>query len=58
MTARLLLATRNPKKLDELRRILAPRMSVEVLGLADVPSFDEVPESGATRQSCWLIRNA
>ena len=37
MTARLLLATRNGKKLDELRRILQPRMPVEVLGLADVP---------------------
>jgi XTP/dITP diphosphohydrolase len=56
MTARLLLATRNPKKLDELRRILAPRMSVEVLGLADVPAFDEVPESGATFAENALIK--
>ncbi len=56
MTARLLLATRNPKKLDELRRILAPRMSVEVLGLSDVPAFDEVPESGATFAENALIK--
>ncbi|MDQ1744105.1 MAG: XTP/dITP diphosphohydrolase [Pseudonocardiales bacterium] len=56
MTARLLLATRNAKKLDELRRILAPRMAVEVLGLADVPAFDEVPESGATFAENALIK--
>lgn len=56
MTARLLLATRNPKKLDELRRILAPQMPVEVLGLADVPAFDEVPESGASFAENALIK--
>jgi XTP/dITP diphosphohydrolase len=56
MTARLLLATRNPKKLDELRRILAPLMPVEVLGLADVPAFDEVPESGASFAENALIK--
>lgn len=56
MTTRLLLATRNTKKLDELRRILAPRMAVEVLGLADVPAFDEVPESGATFAENALIK--
>jgi XTP/dITP diphosphohydrolase len=45
----LLLATRNPKKLAELRRILAPALpELEVLGLDDVESYDEVPESGAT----------
>lgn len=56
MTARLLLATRNRKKLDELRRILAPQMPVEVLGLADVPAFDEVPESGASFAENALIK--
>jgi XTP/dITP diphosphohydrolase len=56
MTARLLLATRNAKKLEELRRILAPRMQVQVLGLADVPAFDEVPESGATFADNALIK--
>ena len=56
MTARLLLATRNAKKLEELRRILAPQMPVEVLGLADVPAFDEAPESGATFADNALIK--
>ena len=56
MTARLLLATRNGKKLDELRRILQPQMPVEVLGLADVPAFDEVPESGASFAENALIK--
>ncbi|HEY0165823.1 MAG TPA: RdgB/HAM1 family non-canonical purine NTP pyrophosphatase [Jatrophihabitans sp.] len=56
MTARLLLATRNRKKLDELRRILAPQMPVEVLGLADVPTFEEVPESGASFAENALIK--
>ncbi|HEV2888051.1 MAG TPA: RdgB/HAM1 family non-canonical purine NTP pyrophosphatase [Jatrophihabitans sp.] len=56
MTARLLLATRNTKKLDELRRILTPLMPVEVLGLADVPAFDEVPESGASFAENALIK--
>jgi XTP/dITP diphosphohydrolase len=56
MTARLLLATRNAKKLDELRRILQPHMPVEVLGLADVPAYDEAPESGATFAENALIK--
>lgn len=45
MTA-LLLATRNAKKLAELRRIVGDQ--VEVLGLDDVPAFPELPETGAT----------
>lgn len=50
MTARLLLATRNPAKLAELRRILTAEGigGVEVLGLADVPAFPQAPETGAT----------
>ncbi len=56
MTAQLLLATRNAKKLTELRRILAPHLPVEVLGLADLPAFDEVPESGATFADNALIK--
>ncbi len=48
--ARLLLATRNPHKLVELRRILASSdlCGVQVLGLEDVPPFAEVPETAAT----------
>jgi XTP/dITP diphosphohydrolase len=45
-----LLATRNPGKLAELRRMLvaADVAGVRVLGLADVPEFPEEPETGAT----------
>jgi XTP/dITP diphosphohydrolase len=44
---KVLLATRNPGKLAELRRMLADG-PFEVLGLADVPEFPEAPETGAT----------
>ncbi len=44
---KVLLATRNPGKLAELRRMLADG-PVEVVGLADVPDFPEAPETGAT----------
>ncbi|MCI2423523.1 RdgB/HAM1 family non-canonical purine NTP pyrophosphatase [Saccharopolyspora sp. K220] len=47
---RVLLATRNQKKLVELRRILAAEgvTGLQVVGLADVPPFPEAPETGAT----------
>ena len=48
---RVLLATRNAHKLGELQRILdamTPPVGLDVIGLGDVPPFDEVPESGAT----------
>jgi len=44
----LVLATHNPKKLAELRRILEPAVDVHVLGLDDLPPYEEAPESGAT----------
>jgi XTP/dITP diphosphohydrolase len=44
----LLLATRNPGKLVELRRMLADLPGLRVLGLADVAEFPEAPETGAT----------
>jgi XTP/dITP diphosphohydrolase len=50
---RLLLATRNPKKLVELRRILS---SFEVVGLDDVPAYPEVPETGATFADNALLK--
>lgn len=54
---RVLLASRNAKKLDELRRILAPALPrVEVVGLDDVPDYPEVPESGATFAANALIK--
>lgn len=43
---RILLATRNSKKLAELQRILGDQATI--LGLADVPEFPEEPETGAT----------
>ncbi|MCR6481889.1 RdgB/HAM1 family non-canonical purine NTP pyrophosphatase [Amycolatopsis sp. OK19-0408] len=44
---KLLLATRNAKKLGELRRILASEgiSGLEVIGLSDVPAFPEAPET-------------
>jgi XTP/dITP diphosphohydrolase len=54
---RILLASRNAKKLAELRRILAPALpDVEVVGLDDVPPYAEVPESGATFEDNALIK--
>ncbi|HZY76787.1 MAG TPA: RdgB/HAM1 family non-canonical purine NTP pyrophosphatase [Jatrophihabitantaceae bacterium] len=54
---RILLASRNAKKLAELRRILAPELpALEVLGLDDVPAYDEVPETGATFADNALIK--
>ncbi len=53
----LLLASRNPKKLVEMRRIVAAAVpGVDVLGLDDVPAYDEVPESGATFADNALIK--
>jgi XTP/dITP diphosphohydrolase len=55
--SRLLLASRNPKKLVELRRILTPAVpDLSVLGLDDVEHYDEVPESGATFADNALIK--
>jgi XTP/dITP diphosphohydrolase len=55
-TPRVLLATRNAKKLAELRRILAPVVEVELVGLDDVPAYDEVPEDGATFSDNALLK--
>jgi XTP/dITP diphosphohydrolase len=54
----LLLATRNAKKLVELRRILATEgiSGIEVLGLADVPEYPEAPETGATFEENALAK--
>jgi XTP/dITP diphosphohydrolase len=57
VSTRVLLASRNAKKLAELRRILAPALpDVEVIGLDDVERYDEVPESGATFADNALIK--
>jgi XTP/dITP diphosphohydrolase len=55
--ARVLLATRNAKKLDELRRILVVASpELELVGLDDVPEYQEVPESGLTFAENALIK--
>ena len=52
-----LLASRNPKKLAELQRILAPVVpELVIVGLDDVPAYHEVPESGATFADNALIK--
>lgn len=58
--SRVLLATRNQKKLVELRRILEAEgvTGVEVIGLADVPEFPEAPETGATFEENALAKAA
>lgn len=47
---RLLVASRNTKKLEEMRRIIdrAGIEGVEAVGLDEVPPFTEAPENGAT----------
>ncbi len=52
--SRILLATRNGKKLAELQRILGDH--VQVLGLADVPEYPEEPETGATFEENALAK--
>lgn len=51
------LATRNGKKLAEMRRILAEHVAdVEVLGLDDVAPYDEPPETEPTFAGNALIK--
>jgi XTP/dITP diphosphohydrolase len=46
---RVLLASRNHKKLEALRRILVrSAVPVELVGLDEVPAYQEVPETGLT----------
>jgi XTP/dITP diphosphohydrolase len=52
---RVLLATRNDAKLAELRRIVAA-LGVDVVGLADVPAYEEAPETGATFAENALVK--
>ncbi|WP_176475125.1 non-canonical purine NTP pyrophosphatase [Dietzia natronolimnaea] len=58
MTVRLLVASRNAKKLAELRRVLdsAGIDGIEPIGLDEVPDFPEEPEDGATFKDNALIK--
>ena len=56
------LASRNPKKIEEMRRILAESMSdhggpdIEVVGLDDVPAYDEPVEDQPTFEGNALLK--
>lgn len=55
--SRLLLATRNAKKLVELRRIVHPLLpDLQVIGLTDVPDYPEAPETGATFEENAMLK--
>ncbi|PHV64538.1 non-canonical purine NTP pyrophosphatase [Williamsia muralis] len=58
MAQRLLVASRNSKKLAELRRVLerAGISGLEVVGLDEVPEYDEAPEAGATFEENALAK--
>jgi XTP/dITP diphosphohydrolase len=55
---RLLVASRNAKKLAELRRVLdgAGLSGLTLVSLNDVPAFDEAPETGATFEDNALAK--
>jgi len=54
---RLLLATRNPKKLVELRRLASAELrDVDVVGLDDVQPFDEPAETEPTFEGNALLK--
>ena len=55
---RLLVASRNRKKLAELRRVLdaAALTGLTLVSLDDVPPFDEAPETGATFEDNALAK--
>jgi XTP/dITP diphosphohydrolase len=59
VTARLLLATANPKKLVELQRILDSALGaggIQLVGLGDFPGYPDVPETGLTFGENALIK--
>jgi XTP/dITP diphosphohydrolase len=54
---RVFLASRNPKKIEEMRRILAEHVpDVEVLGLDDLAPYDEPAETEATFEGNALLK--
>ncbi len=56
--SKLLVASRNAKKLRELRRVLdaAGVAGIELVGLDEVPPFPEAPETGATFEENALVK--
>ncbi|UBI07900.1 non-canonical purine NTP pyrophosphatase [Corynebacterium falsenii] len=57
---RVLVASRNAKKLKELNRVLeaAQVTGIELVGLSDVPDYPETPETGATFADNARIKTA
>ncbi len=55
---RILVASRNPKKLAELRRVLASARitGLQVVGLDEVVDYPETPETGATFEENALVK--
>jgi XTP/dITP diphosphohydrolase len=54
---RVFLASRNPKKLIELRRVLETAVpAIEVVGLEDVAPYDEPPETEPTFEGNALLK--
>ena len=54
---KLLIASGNAKKVVELRRLVAQAgLSLDVLGLSDVPAYDEPAETGDTFEANALIK--
>lgn len=58
MSGKILVASRNAKKLGELRRVLAAAgiEGLEVIGLDEVPEFPETPETGATFEANAIVK--
>lgn len=54
LNPRVLVATGNPGKLEEMRRLLGDQ--VQLVGLADVAPYDASPETGATFQDNALVK--
>lgn len=55
---KVLVASRNAKKLGELRRVVAAAgiEGLEVIGLDEVPAFPETPETGATFEENAIVK--
>jgi XTP/dITP diphosphohydrolase len=54
---KLLIASGNAKKVVELRRLVTQAgLSLDVVGLGDVPAYDEPPETGDTFEANALIK--
>jgi XTP/dITP diphosphohydrolase len=58
LSGKILVASRNAKKLGELRRVLAAAgiEGLEVIGLDEVPEFPETPETGATFEANAIVK--